>query len=161
MPALGEGRLSRFGCPAQPFLGESRVSLRNLEPVPKICPRIAETVARRRKAVDDGLFKPSVQTLDLPASYEQLLDKELLDHTNPDNKNPRFPGILEPSDGLEPSTPSLPSSNEAGTAGKAGSRGHERRARTRIRPKARDRAWTPVPALVFPQSSLASCPVLA
>ena len=35
-----------------------------------------------------------------------------------------------------------------------GSRGHERRARTRIRPKARDRAWTPVPALVFPQCSL-------
>jgi hypothetical protein len=35
-----------------------------------------------------------------------------------------------------------------------GSRGHERRARTRICPKARDRAWTPVPALVFPQSSL-------
>jgi hypothetical protein len=34
--------------------------------------------------------------------------KEVLIHISPGNKNPRFAGILEPSDGLEPSTPSLP-----------------------------------------------------
>jgi hypothetical protein len=32
---------------------------------------------------------------------------EVLRCTKLDNKNPRFAGILEPSDGLEPSTPSL------------------------------------------------------
>ena len=37
-----------------------------------------------------------------------LLRREVLGYTNFDNKNPRFAGILEPSDGLEPSTPSLP-----------------------------------------------------
>jgi hypothetical protein len=36
---------------------------------------------------------------------DQLPNKEVLGRTNPDNKNLRFAGILEPSDGLDPSTP--------------------------------------------------------
>src|SRR5690242_4727124 len=51
---------------------------------------------------------------------------------------------------------SLPSSDEAGSAGKRGnSRARKGPARRRKRPKTSDRAWTRVPALVFPQCSLA------
>jgi hypothetical protein len=44
----------------------------------------------------------------VPTTVDHLLSKEVLDALNTDNKNLRFAGILEPSDGLEPSTPSLP-----------------------------------------------------
>jgi len=41
-------------------------------------------------------------------TIDSLLTKEVLFCTKIGNKNPRLAGILEPSDGLEPSTPSLP-----------------------------------------------------
>jgi hypothetical protein len=53
-------------------------------------------------------------------SLDPLLDTEVLCLISTDNKINCFAGILEPSDGLEPSTPSLPSSDDAGTAGTAG-----------------------------------------
>jgi hypothetical protein len=64
----------------------------------------------------------------------------------------------EPSDGLEPSTPSLPSSDGAGTAGKGESRWREDPASRMNRPKTTNRAWTLVPAVVFPQCSLGRWP---
>lgn len=74
----------------------------------------------------------------------------MLPCTNLDNKNPRFAGILEPSDGLEPSTPSLPSWDERGTRGHtrvtAGTKAPQTR---RTRRRRVTRAWTRVDGLMF------------
>ena len=74
------------------------------EPVPK--KGSLERVAARRPGSTE--FKPNLRPAEAPSTADTLLVKEVLLCTSPDNKNPRFAGILEPSDGLEPSTPSLP-----------------------------------------------------
>ena len=75
---------------------------------PRPIARIAEMATRKREKVDDGLFKGSLSSPDQRMSYEHLLEKEVLSCTRLRQQKSPFAGILEPSDGLEPSTPSLP-----------------------------------------------------
>jgi hypothetical protein len=117
-------------------------------PVPKTRPRIANLSGAGTETREGGVFKPF-----LHARYElPIVDvKEVLGCTNPDNKNPRFAGILEPSDGLEPSTPSLPWRFRGGTGG------HRRALATTFflqiessRRVASARACPRVPSLMYP-----------
>ena len=108
--------------------------------------------------VQIGLIKPNARCLcelhangratpGVPARDGRLL---------PRHKKSPFAGTFKkPSDGLEPSTPSLPSSKEAGNAGKRGKPRARKPRKRRKRPKTTDREWTRVPAVVFPQCSLA------
>ena len=68
--------------------------------------------ARLAHAAGSAPRSPCTSGLERRASVlhrrDALPAKEVLYHTTRDNKKPRFAGILEPSDGLEPSTPSLP-----------------------------------------------------
>ena len=67
----------------------------------------ATVFAYLRRFTTGRLFKPFPRSLSASAIIEALRHKEVLGCTNPGNENPLFAGILEPSDGLEPSTPSL------------------------------------------------------
>jgi hypothetical protein len=86
----------------------SRGRFRRGECPQNLSPRIRVTLSR----ADPGLKSPGSSqfqgVLSHIARLTALLFKEVLDARSSDNKNPCFAGMLEPSDGLEPSTPSLP-----------------------------------------------------
>jgi hypothetical protein len=67
------------------------------------------------RGLKSGLRKRSNALRGRRGTPASLLAKEVLGYAYSGNKNPRFAGILEPSDGLEPSNPSLPSRVFAGT----------------------------------------------
>jgi hypothetical protein len=81
---------------------------------------------------------------------------------NTDNTKSLFAGLLEPSDGLEPSTPSLPSRFWRGKGGQSReAAGTKAALREGIARKTSSREWTLVPGRVFPQRSLNTEPNLA
>jgi hypothetical protein len=111
----------RGGGPASPIyytsIAGTRVAVGPSQPVnqsPRPVPNFANASCGTKESRD---FQHLSEVRTRAFTIDPLLAREVLLCTSSDNKNPRFAGILEPSDGLEPSTPSLPWRFWGGKAG--------------------------------------------
>ena len=102
--------------------GGSEGSLRSCKTAPNLSPANGRSSARRQPPAESLCLGGFGRLAARHSTVDPLPVREVPCHTNPGNKNPRFPGILEPSDGLEPSIPSLPWKFRGGTVVHARSR---------------------------------------
>ncbi len=94
-------------------------------------------------------------------TIEHLPTKEVINSVNHGNKKGAFCSDFlfqdKPSDGLEPSTPPCHRGLERDARVSVGHQRHANPANRRDQPRRSDRAWSRVPALVFPPCSLEWC----